>query len=253
MTDFSNYDSKIFSCTYEGQTAVMYFKSESFMVMMDAVVIREILDCLNSIERDKKIKGLLTMHATENNRIEMVQNFIRSIQDESGYVQKERAVIRYGNAVKRLTMAINDFSKPSVVGIHGQVSIDAFGYFLACDHRIAADNLSVEFPGLKLGIVPAGAVTLFMSRQAGATRTLEVLMAGKTILAKRAKKLALISQISTKEQLREDCLAKLEEFYQVPGNATLNMTKRLIRPKTHELEEHFEMSSRLMWNSIVDS
>ena len=252
MTDFSNYDSKVFSCTYEGQTAVMYFKSESFLLMMNAEVLREVLDCLNSIERDKNIKGLLTMHATENNRIETIQNFISSIQEQSGYVQRERAVIRYGNAVKRLTMAINDFAKPSVVGIHGQVSIDGFGYFLACDHRVAADDISIEFPGLKLGIIPAGAVSLFMSRQMGATRTLEVLMAGKTILAEQAKELALISQVSTKEQLREDCLAKLEEFYQVPGNATLNMTKRLIRPQTHELEEHFEISSRLMWNSIVD-
>jgi len=252
MTDFSNYDSKVFSCTYEGQTAVMYFKSESFLTIMNAEVLREILDCLNSIERDKKIKGLLTMYATEKNRVERVQNFISSIQDQSGYVQRERAVIHYGNIVKRLTMAINNFTKASVVGIHGQVSIDAFGYFLACDHRIAADDLSVEFPGLKLGIVPAGAVSLFMSRQMGATKTLEVLMAGKTILVEQAKELAMISQISTKEQLRENCMAKLEEFYQVPGSATLNMTKQLIRPRSHELEEHFEMSSRLMWKSIVD-
>jgi len=41
-------------------------------------------------------------------------------------------------------------------------------------------------------------------------------------------------------------------MYQMPGN-TLNLTKQLIRPKTYELEEHFETASRLMWNSIVDN
>ena len=47
-------------------------------------------------------------------------------------------------------------------------------------------------------------------------------------------------------------IAKLEEFYKVPGASTLNLTKQLVRPKTYELEEHFEMTSRLMWNSIID-
>ncbi|MCK5697151.1 MAG: enoyl-CoA hydratase/isomerase family protein [Gammaproteobacteria bacterium] len=252
MTDYSNYDSNIFSCTYEGQTAVIYFKSESFMMAMDANVMSEVLDCLNSIEMDKNIKGLLTMHATENKRIAMIQKFIKSIQDLSGYVQKEMAVTRYGNAMKRLTLAINDFSKPSVVGVHGEIAIDSFGYFLACDYRIASDDLCIEFPGLELGIVPAGAVSLYMERQLGATKALEILMAGECIVADQAKELSLITKITTKDQLRSDCLAQLEKFYKIPGNATHNLTKKLIRPHSYELEEHFEMSSRLMWNSIVD-
>ncbi len=182
----------------------------------------------------------------------MTQEFIKSIQDKSGYVQKEMGVTRYVIAVKRLTLATNEFSKPSVVGIHGKIAIDSFGCFLACDYRVATDEISIEFPALELGVVPAGAVSFFMMRQLGATRTMEILMQGKTILADEAKEMCLVSEVTSKEQLKAACIAKLEEFYKVPGASTLNLTKQLVRPKTYELEEHFEMTSRLMWNSIID-
>lgn len=252
MNDYSNYDGDIFSCVYEGQTAVIYFKSESYIMAMNASKMHELLECLNAIEVDNNIKGLLTLHASEYERVAMTQEFIKSIQDKSGYVQKEMGVTRYGNAVKRLTLATNEFSKPSVVGIHGKIAIDSFGCFLACDYRVATDEISIEFPALELGVVPAGAVSFFMMRQLGATRTMEILMQGKTILADEAKEMCLVSEVTSKEQLKAACIAKLEEFYKVPGASTLNLTKQLVRPKTYELEEHFEMTSRLMWNSIID-
>lgn len=252
MNDYSNYDSDVFSCVFEGQTAIICLKSESFKMAMDASQMHDILECLNSIEVDDNIKGILTIHTAEYEHVEVLQNFIKSIQKQSGYVQKEMGVTRYGNSVKRLTLAINEFSKPNVVAVRGPVSIDSFGYFLACDYRIAADDLSIEFPGLQLGVTPVGAVSFFMTRQLGATQTMQILMAGKAITATEAKDLCLVSDIVPIEQLKTAGLAKLEEMYQVPGT-TLNLTKQLIRPKTYELEEHFDISSRLMWNSIIDN
>ncbi|MCP3852344.1 MAG: enoyl-CoA hydratase/isomerase family protein [Gammaproteobacteria bacterium] len=252
MSDYSNYDSEMFSCIFEGHTAIVSLKTESFKMAMDASKMHEILECLNTIETNKDIKGLLTLHTAKYERIEVLQDFIKSIQENTGYVQKEMGVTRYGNAVKRLTLAINEFSKPSVVAVQGKVSIDAFGYFLACDYRIAADDLSVEFPGLQIGVTPVGAVSLFMGRQLGVTKTSEILMAGKAIAAHEAKELSLVSDVVSDQQLKTVSLAKLEEMYQVPGS-TLNLTKQLTRPKTYELEEHFEMSSRIMWSSIVDN
>ncbi|MCW8930375.1 MAG: enoyl-CoA hydratase/isomerase family protein [Gammaproteobacteria bacterium] len=252
MNDYSNFDCDTFSCTYEGHTAVVCLKSESFKMAMDASKMHEMLECLNAIELDQNIKGILTMHMAEYERIEVLQDFIKSIQKHSGYVQKEMGVTRYGNAVKRLTLAINEFSKPSVVAVRGKVSIDSFGYFLACDYRIASDDLSIEFPGLQIGVTPAGAVSFYMSRQLGTTRTMELLMSGNPISAEGAKELSMISKVVPDEQLKAASLAKLEEMYKVPGS-TLNLTKQLTRPKTYELEEHFELSSRLMWNSIIDN
>lgn len=252
MNDYSNYESEVFSCVYEGETAVICLKSGAFTMSMDTSKMHEMLECLNSIEVDHNIKGILTLYTADYERIDILNEFIQSIQKKTGYVEKEMGVTRYGNSVKRLTLAINEFSKPSVVVIKGEVSIDSFGYFLACDYRIASNDLSIEFPGLQIGVIPAGAVSFFMNRQLGSTKTMEILMSGKAIQADEAKDLCLVSAVVTDDKLKAAGLSKLAEMYQVPG-LTLNFTKQLIRPKTFELEEHFEVSSSLMWNSIIDN
>jgi len=252
MKDYSNYESDVFSCTYEGQTAVICLKSESFRMGMDSSLMRDLLECFNAIEVVQDIKGVLMLHTATYERVEVLKEFIQSIQKESGYVKKEMCVTRFGNTVKRLTLALNNFSKPSVVGILGQVPIDSFGYYLACDYRVASDDLSIEFPGLKIGVTPAGAASFFMKRQMGATKTQQLLTTGKSLSAEEAKELCMVSEIVPREQIKAAGLTQLEEFYKIPGS-TLNYTKQLVRPRTHELEEHFELCSRLMWNSIIDN
>ncbi len=252
MTDYSNYDSDVFSCQYEGDTAVICLKANSLKMTTDPHHFHEMLECMNSIEVDENIKGILALHTVKFERIAALQSFIESIQKESGYVQKEMGVTRYGNSVKRLTLAINDFSKPCVVGIQGRVAVDAFGFFMACDQRVAADDLSIEFPGLDIGVTPMGAVALYMSRQMGATKALEILMSKEPVKAEEANQLGFVTTVVPKEQVKEECMKRLQEMYKIPG-VTLSMTKQLIRPKTYELEEHFELSSRLLWSSIVDN
>ncbi len=252
MTDYSNYDSDVFSCQYEGDTAVICLKANSLKMTTDPHHFHDILECMNTIEVDADIKGILALNTVKYGRIEALQAFIKSIQKQSGYVQKEMGVTRYGNSVKRLTLAINDFSKPCVVGIEGQVAIDGFGFFMACDQRVAADDLSIEFPGLEIGVTPMGAVALYMSRQMGANKALEILMSKDPVKAEEAKQLGFVTTVVPKEQVKEECMRRLQEMYRIPG-VTLSLTKQLIRPKTYELEEHFELSSRLLWSSIVDN
>lgn len=252
MKDYSNYDTDVFSCTFEGETAVICLKSESFKMALESSQMHEMLECLNAIEVNNDIKGILALDTAVYEGVDTLKGFIQSIQKESGFVQKEMGVTRYGNSVKRLTLAINEFSKPCVVGIQGQVPIDSFGYFLACDYRVATEDLCIEFPGLKLGVTPTGAATFFMDRQLGATKTMEIIMSGEAISAEKAKDLSMVSEIVPVDQLKSACLAKLEELYWPPG-MTLNLTKQLVRPKNSELEEFFEKSSRLMWNSIIDN
>lgn len=252
MNDYSNYESDVFSCTYEGATAVICLKSESLRMAMDSSMMLEVLECLNAIEVEQSIKGVLMLHTATYERVEVLKEFIQSIQKESGYVQKEMCVTRFGNTVKRLTLAINGFTKPLVVGILGQVPIDSFGYYLACDYRVASDDLSIEFPGLQIGVTPAGAASYYMKKQLGSTKTLQLFTTGKSISAQEAKELCLVSEVVPREQIKAVGLAQLDEFYKIPGS-TLNYTKQLVRPRTHELEEHFELCSRLMWNSIIDN
>ncbi len=202
MNDYSNYESDVFSCKYDGDTAIICLKANSFKMTTDPHHFHDMLDCMNSIEVDNKIKGILALHTVKFERIENMETFIQSIQKESGYVQK--------------------------------------------------DDLSIEFPGLEIGVTPMGAVALFMSRQMGSTKALEILMSRDPVKAEEARELGFVTTVVAQDKVEEECRRRLEEMYKVPG-VTLSLTKQLIRPKTYELEEHFELSSRLMWSSIVDN
>ena len=251
MKDYSNYVSEVFSCTFKEQTATICLKEERYKLANEVSHVHDLLDCINFIEMSKEVRGVIIQHEADFEWVEELKNVIQSIQKESGYVKKEMGVTRYVNSIKRITLALNDFSKPIVVAIKGKIAIDSFGYFLPCDYRIATEDMRIEFAGLEIGITPMGAAPFFLKRQLGTTKTMELLMSGQSLSAHEAKELCLVSEVVPAEDLNAACMKKMQEFYLVPGQ-TLNFTKQLVRPKTYELEEYFEMSSRLIWNSIID-
>jgi enoyl-CoA hydratase/carnithine racemase len=251
MKDFEGYDSNIFSCSQEGETAIIYLKKEAFRMSINASYLQDMLECINKIERDETIKGLLMINLEDFNGIENFENFIQAIKNESGYVKKEMAVARFGNTIKRLTMSINEFIKPTVVCVQGDVAVGHFGFFMAFDYRIASDNMQIEFPALKMGITPTGATSFYFARQLGPTLAAELLLSGKTISAEDAYAYGIVSKLVPKAELKVAALKKLEELYEIPALG-YSMTKQMVNPQKHELENYFERSTRAMWSTIID-
>lgn len=112
MKDFISYTSDVFSCTFKKQTAVISLKEECYKLANEISHEHDLLDCINSIEMNREIKGILIQHKADFERVEELKNFIQSIQKASGYVKKEMGVTRYANSIKRITLALNDFSSP---------------------------------------------------------------------------------------------------------------------------------------------
>lgn len=251
MANFNGYDSNIFSCAQEGQTAVIRMKEEAFRMSTELAHLQDMLECLVNVEKNDSIKGLLFVCADEFDGIEHLEHFIQAIKNESGYVKKEMAVERYGSSVKRMTIKINEMKKPCVVCVKGKVPVDHFGLFMAFDFRIASDNLQIEFPGLKMGITPAGAASFYLSRQLGPTLATELLLAGEPISAEDAYASGIVSQLVPEDDLKATALKKLQALYETPALA-YSMTKQMIKPARYLLEEHFERSIRFMWSSIID-
>ena len=251
MKDFKGYESNIFSCEREGQTAVILLKEEAFRMSTDASYLQDMLDCIKNIEKDDAIKGLLVQCTEEYNGIKNIQDFVNSIKKISGHVKKEMVVRRYGSSVRRMTLRINKLHKPSVVCVHGKVPIDHFGYIMAFDFRIASEDLQIEFPGIKLGISPAGAASFYLSRQLGPTVAAELFLSGKTITAEEAYGLGIVSKIVPRDEIKTQAMQKLEALYEFPAMG-YSMTKRMLKPGKHELENHFERSIQAMWSSIID-
>ncbi len=252
MIRFDNIKEDAFECGFEQDTAIITLKEKAFSVNFEKSYLHSFLDCLNEIEMDDHVKGVLIMDPPTFQGVENVKSYIELLQSSRGSYQKEKGVTRYGNTSKRLTLTLNDFSKPIIAGVEGRGPIDSFGYFMACDYVIATEDLIVEFPGLELGVTPIGAVSFFLNKEIGPSRTLDLFLSGEVINAQSALDLGMVRQVVENDQLKQACLNKLQVYYS-HSDQVIVMSKQLIKARSYDLEHFFERSIGLMWNAVLNN
>ncbi len=101
-------------------------------------------------------------------------------------------------------------SIPTVAAIHGACMGGGLEMALACDWRIATDDsvTSLGLPETQLGILPAWGGCTRLPRLIGLPKALSLLLPGKRLRAKHAKKLGVVDSVVHPEHL----LAEAERF-----------------------------------------
>ena len=92
---------------------------------------------------------------------------------------------------------------PTAAAINGDCLGGGMELALACDHRVAADDgsISVGLPELKIGILPGWGGTVRLPRLIGLRKALPLLLTGKTLAPKKARKLGMIDETVRPEAL----------------------------------------------------
>jgi 3-hydroxyacyl-CoA dehydrogenase/enoyl-CoA hydratase/3-hydroxybutyryl-CoA epimerase len=92
---------------------------------------------------------------------------------------------------------------PTVAAINGDCLGGGFELALACRHRVAADDgsINIGLPETKLGLIPAWGGTSRLPRTIGLTKALPILLAGKTMPPRKAAKAGLIDEAVRPEAL----------------------------------------------------
>jgi 3-hydroxyacyl-CoA dehydrogenase/enoyl-CoA hydratase/3-hydroxybutyryl-CoA epimerase len=100
---------------------------------------------------------------------------------------------------------IEHLSMPTVAAINGDCLGGGLELALACKYRIAADDSSIKIglPEVKLGIIPGFGGTVRMTRLLGLPAALPLLIAGKTMPPKKAKKAGIIDEVDRPEALMD--------------------------------------------------
>jgi len=88
-------------------------------------------------------------------------------------------------------------SKPVVAAIQGSCLGGGLEVAMACHYRIAVDGLktSLGLPEVMLGVLPGGGGTQRLPALTGVPNTLDMALTGKTVNAKKAKKLGLVDAV----------------------------------------------------------
>jgi 3-hydroxyacyl-CoA dehydrogenase / enoyl-CoA hydratase / 3-hydroxybutyryl-CoA epimerase len=105
------------------------------------------------------------------------------------------ALSRRGHLLIRKVKAIQ---KPIVAAIHGPALGGGLELALACDYRVASYDAPTRFglPEVQLGLLPGGGGTQLLPRLVGLQEALPMMLTGKNIYPRRAKKIGLVDMLT---------------------------------------------------------
>ena len=99
--------------------------------------------------------------------------------------------------------AMENSKKPIVVAIHGTAYGLGTELSLACHGRICSDDPKTKFalPEVKLGLLPGGGGTQRLPRLVGLQKSLDMMLTGKNIYARQAKRMGLVDEVVNRNKL----------------------------------------------------
>jgi 3-hydroxyacyl-CoA dehydrogenase / enoyl-CoA hydratase / 3-hydroxybutyryl-CoA epimerase len=170
--------------------------------MYSASVVKELDALLDRLGAMKDVKVLVLLSGKPN--VFIAGADVKEFSDASEAAVRE--TIERGQAVFG---KLANLSFPTVAAIHGACLGGGCETVLAMDWRLASDSkkTQVGLPEVKLGIIPAWGGTTRLPRTIGLAGALDIILNGKALDGKRAKKSGLVDEVVPEPSLRDFALA----------------------------------------------
>jgi 3-hydroxyacyl-CoA dehydrogenase / enoyl-CoA hydratase / 3-hydroxybutyryl-CoA epimerase len=146
---------------------------------------------LRSFETDDRVKAVVLASGKKDGfvagaKIEMLQQVKTAAEAEA-----------LGRAAAAGFDRLERWGKPVVAAIHGAALGGGLEWALACHYRIATDDPKTQLglPEVQLGVIPGAGGTQRLPRLVGIATALDLILAGKTVRAKKALKLGLVDEL----------------------------------------------------------
>ena len=98
-------------------------------------------------------------------------------------------------------------SKPTVAAVNGAAIGVGLTKILPMDFLLASDEAKLSMRFSKMGLVPELASSHFLQTRVGFGNASEIMLSGRTLLAKEAKELGLIDRVTNKENLMNEAIS----------------------------------------------
>ena len=170
-------------------------------------ILKEFDEKLNIIKDDSTIKALVIDSAKKN--IFIAGADIKEIEKLKDEKEVYEALIQ----VHRIFNKLENLKIPTIAYINGACMGGGLELALACKYRVLSTNekTKLAFPEIKLGIFPGFAGTIRAPKLIGLVNSLDLILTGKTIDAKKAYRINLADVIfddSQKEFMLDDFIKK---------------------------------------------
>lgn len=153
--------------------------------------IEELQPVIEQIKTDSSIKGLIIKSGKEGSFIAGADiTMFGKVDTAEGAEQLSTSGHRFFNALEHL-------NKPVVAAIHGACLGGGLELALACSGRVISDSPKTKLglPEVQLGVLPGGGGTQRLPRLIGIAPSLDMMLTGKQLFPKQAKKLGLVDDV----------------------------------------------------------
>jgi 3-hydroxyacyl-CoA dehydrogenase/enoyl-CoA hydratase/3-hydroxybutyryl-CoA epimerase len=164
---------------------------------LTTAVMNELDQILEGLAADRAIKALVIRSGKPD--IFIAGADIAEIRDITD-ANKGEELSRKGQSVLGKIEAL---TFPTIAAIHGPCLGGGLELALACSHRVISNDprTALGLPEVKIGIIPGFGGTQRLPRLVGLANSLEMILPGKSVYAKKAKKMGLADEVTYKETL----------------------------------------------------
>lgn len=153
--------------------------------------VDEFEQLFSTLDRDPKVRAVVF---TSGKPDSFIAGADITMLKEAKTADEAAAMSRKGHAALG---KIADFRCPVVAAIHGVCLGGGLEVALACDARVATDapETKLGLPEVQLGLLPGAGGTQRLPRLVGIQAALDMLLTGRQLSGKRAKKLGLVDEV----------------------------------------------------------
>jgi enoyl-CoA hydratase/carnithine racemase len=123
---------------------------------------------------------------------------------------------------------IERFDKPVIAALNGACLGGGLELAMACHIRIAAADISLGLPEIKLGLIPGFGGTQRLQRIIGPSKATELILTGETMMSEEALALGLVNRVVPAAELLPRALA-LAGLVTAKGRLATQAALRAIR------------------------
>ena len=119
------------------------------------------------------------------------------------------------------------YPKPLIAAVNGAAIAGGCGIATLCDFTLAVPEAKFGYTEVKIGFIPA-IVSVFLVRQIGEKRARDLLLTGRIFDAEEARRLGLVNEVVSPEQLMNWARALAESLIDA-SPTSIERTKSLLR------------------------
>ncbi len=171
--------------------AVIYLDGPEKVNKLSTAAMREFGEVLDRLEQERDIRAAVLYSRKKDSFI--VGADIGEFR-EYKTPEEVKELIQEGH---ELFNRLENLSKPVVAAVHGPAVGGGLELILACSYRIASEHEKTKFalPEVNLGLLPGLGGCQRLPRLVGVQKGLELILTGKNIYAKPAKKMGLVDAL----------------------------------------------------------